>query len=153
MSYFTKKRVLSILSVTKNNEDVKPLDGYVKKFDHAKTMCILINDEKLLITYKEIWSEIKKIMKRKKIDSSPMFRDTRNNYLKTKIKSYYKKSPPICHGKAPQEGLKCLCLSSIVIDCVCVERKTLSNYLCSSFRCFSVLRTWDFGIVNRYYLF
>ena len=32
--------------------------------------------------------------------------------------------------------------------CICVKRKTLCNYLCSS--SFSVSRTWDFGIVNQY---
>lgn len=57
-----------------NNEEVTSLcvllpkmRWYVKHFDGAKAMCFfLMKDEKLLIKYKEIWSEMLKIMKRKK---------------------------------------------------------------------------------------
>ena len=48
-------------------------------------MFLLVKDEKLLIKYNERWSQIGKIIGRKKFDSDPVFN---NRYLKAKIKSY-----------------------------------------------------------------
>lgn len=50
-------------------------------------MCFFIKNEKLLVKYKEVWSEVKKITKRKKFDDSPVFGDTCN---KKEIKSFIK---------------------------------------------------------------
>lgn len=51
--------------------------------NNAKAMCFLVKKEKLLLKYKGIWSKIKHVMKRKKVNSNPMFDE---KYLKTKIK-------------------------------------------------------------------
>ena len=69
-----------------------------------------------MIKYKEIWSEIKNIKKRKKIDSDQVLGDIDNKYLKTKVEPYIKKITTHFHDKAPKEELMCLCLSAKVID-------------------------------------
>ena len=53
-------------------------------------------------------------MKIKKIDSSSVFGDTGNEYLKTKIKSYNNKIITNFHGKLPKEGVECVCHSAVV---------------------------------------
>ena len=59
---------------------------------------------------------LKKDMKIKKIDSSSVFGDTGNEYLKTKIKSYNNKIITNFHGKLPKEGVECVCLSAVVVS-------------------------------------
>ena len=59
-------------------------------------------------------------MKRKKIDSDPVFAD---KYLKTKIKSYNKKTITTFYGNAPKEEIKCVCLSAIAIDSIFILGK------------------------------
>ena len=54
-------------------------------------------------------------MKRKKFDSCPLFDDTSDKYLKTKIKSYNNKIITNFHGKVPKKGVECVCLSAIVV--------------------------------------
>lgn len=66
---------------------------------------------------------IGKIIERKKINSEPVFSD---KYLKTKIKSYIGKITRNFHGKAPKEGIECVCLSAIVIDSVFKLGKNLN---------------------------
>ena len=39
-------------------------------------------------------------------------------HLKAKIKSYISKITTNFHGKAPKEGIECVCLSALVIDFV-----------------------------------
>ena len=46
---------------------------------------------KNLVKYKEIWTEIKNIMEKKKFDKSTVFGDIGNKYLRTKVKSYNNK--------------------------------------------------------------
>ena len=66
-----------------------PKSEYIyKNFDDAKTMCFLIQDEKLFEKYNEIWGKIKKYIKRKKFGSDPVLI---KKYLKTKIKFHNNK--------------------------------------------------------------
>lgn len=55
----------------------------------------------------------KKTIIRKTFDSDPVFAD---KYLKTKVKSCNNKITTNYHGKAPKEGIKCVCLSALVIN-------------------------------------
>ena len=41
------------------------MNGYLKYFGYAKTMCLLLKNKKLLVKYKKVKSGIKQIMKRK----------------------------------------------------------------------------------------
>lgn len=66
-------------------------------------MYFLMMDEKLLKIYNKIWSEIKKIMKRKNFDSDQVFGD---KSLKTSIKSYKNKITRNFHGAAPNKGIE-----------------------------------------------
>ena len=58
---------------------------------------------------------IGKTIERKKFSSELVFGD---KYLKTKIKSYIGKITRNFHGKAPKEGIECVCLSAIVTDSI-----------------------------------
>lgn len=58
--------------------------GYLKHFEDAKTMSLLVGDKKLFKKYNEEWSEIME----KKVDNNSVFND---KYLRSKIKSHNKK--------------------------------------------------------------
>lgn len=56
---------------------------------------------------------VKKTIIRKTFDSDPVFADKN---LKTKVKPCNNKITTNYHGKAPKEGMKCVCLSALVIN-------------------------------------
>ena len=67
----------------------------------------MVEDEKLLRKYNNIWNGIKNVIG-KKIGSDPVLG---NKYLNVKIKSYNNKIITTnFHGKAPKEKIKCVCL-------------------------------------------
>ena len=105
---------------TKNNENSTPWcvlfprkSNYIKDFNDAMIMSFLAEDEKLLRKYSEIWSEIKKILVRKKIDSDLV---SGERDLKNKIKSYNKITTtnlknvyrPLESHRPLTEGSKCM---------------------------------------------
>ena len=76
-----------------------------------KCMSFLINNEKLLEKYTEIWKKVSNIIK-KEFDSKPVYNE---KYLKTKIKSYNGKTNTNFHNdKISEEGSQCIYLSVIL---------------------------------------
>ena len=67
----------------------------------------MVEDDTLLKKCNKIWNEIKQIMKRKKIDSDPVFGD---KCLRAKIKSYHSKITTNLENvkSNSKEGSKCI---------------------------------------------
>ena len=91
---------------------------HVKNFDGPMTMSLLDEDGKLLKKYNEIWSKIQEIMERKKFNSD---RNSLRNIWKPIWNLTITKSPQntitkSSNGKATKEGMKCICLSAMVIN-------------------------------------
>ena len=86
----------------------------------------LVDDEKLWKTYNKIWSELN-VTIGKKIYKDQVFE---KKYMKTKIKSYNNTITEDFNGKAPTDGIKCICLSAIVINSVV---KLGKNYYSQTF--------------------
>lgn len=76
--------------------------------------------------YNERWKIVNKIQRnmewgvksyeKKKIDSSQVFGDTGNKYMKTRTKSHNNKRTTNFQRKVSEEGFECVCLPEIVID-------------------------------------
>ena len=78
-------------------------------------MFFLMKDEKLLIKYKEIWSEMLKIMKRKKsIAAKCLVILATNTWRPEQSLTTTKKTN--FHRKVSEEGFECVCLPEMVID-------------------------------------
>ena len=93
---------------------------HVKNFDDPMTMSLLDEDGKLSKKYDEIWSKIKGIMERKKFNSDRNFprniwKAIWNLTITISLQNAITKSS---NGKATKEGIKCICLSAIVINSV-----------------------------------
>ena len=101
--------------VLHHNTLLPKLREYVKNLDDVKTMSFLVEDEKLLKTYNEIWNKMKKKNEKIKFNIDPVFL---NKYLETKIECYNNKITTDFQGKAPRKGIKCVCLSALVITFV-----------------------------------
>ena len=72
-----------------------------RDFNETKYMSFFIKDDELLEKYKEFWE----------FDSEPAYNE---KYLKTKIKSYKRKTNTNFHNnKIPKEDSQCICLSVI----------------------------------------
>ena len=64
------------------------MNVYVKYFDkNSKYIYFVVNDEKILKKYNEIWNKIKKLFE-KQFNSEPVHKD---KYMKAKIKIYNNK--------------------------------------------------------------
>ena len=74
------------------------ISAYRRDFDKTKCMSVLINNEKLLEKYYEIWKKVSNITKNE-FDSNPVYNE---KYIKTKIKSYNGKINT--NNKIPKEG-------------------------------------------------
>ena len=60
------------------------MNGYVKYFNHNKSVNLLVHNKELLKKYNEIWDKISNLLK-KGFDSKPVYND---KCIKTKIKIY-----------------------------------------------------------------
>ena len=72
------------------------MSGYVKNVNDAMTICVYHSDAVF-----------------------------NSKYLKTNIKSHDNKITITFHGKVPNEGRKCICLSAIVTDSIFKSNKKL----------------------------
>ena len=86
------------------------MNAYAKFFDeNSKYINLLINNEKTLEKYSEIWNKIKSLIKRE-FNSEPVYN---NKHIKTKIKIYrvYK----FLAKKIPKDNEYCACLSVMLL--------------------------------------
>ena len=58
------------------------MTAYVEYFDKSNKYILLVNDEKILKKYFDIWNKIKRLIK-KEFNSESVYND---KYIKTKIK-------------------------------------------------------------------
>ena len=83
------------------------MSAYRRDFDKIKCMSFLIEDEKVLEKYNEIWKKMNNIVKIE-FDSKPVYNE---KHIKTKIKSYKGKINTNFHNnRIPKEGYQCICL-------------------------------------------
>ena len=74
-------------------------------------MYFLTKDDELLERYNEIWENVKNSIKKKKINTEPVYNE---KYLNAKIKSDNRKINASFHNmKIPKEGPQFICLSVI----------------------------------------
>ena len=86
------------------------ISAYWKDFDETKYTSFLINDDKLLEKYNEIYQKVKNNLK-KEFDSEPVYNE---KYVKAKIKSYNGKLNTNFHiNKILKEASQCIFLSII----------------------------------------
>ena len=92
-----------------------PMIGYVTNFHSNKLMSFNVIDNKLLKQYTEIWERVNSLINIE-FDSEPVYGDN-DQYIKTKIKSYWDKENTNFQGnKIPKENASWFSL--IMLDSV-----------------------------------
>ena len=106
------------------------MNGFVKRFDSAKTVLFRINNKK---TVKKVHQNMGKISSfiGKEFDSSPVYYGDNGEYIKTKKEIFENNINTNFQGKKiPKENTLCKCLSLIMLGSVIkVNKKNYSQTL------------------------